>query len=321
MPCVAERAAIGQSWRRCFFLREWGRVKWSPGGSAALWGCHLTPRGPQQRGTQWTLPFPLHPDWLTGRLTRQWVSETADVAGLAPPNRTRLNIWSNSDIHFDIVQRRRKNRLQFFPKVQWQFGFVSLHPATRGTSPDTFPRKRYSTYESSTFLCYFQCFCCSFLDLLDCSWSDLLFISAMIKPFEFIKVLVSSVCTVPNARNTRRSTALGETPLIWYCARYPEPSNPTVDSVSVGCGCVMQRGNVHYCVPSVTLGTVCCMHSSTAASSSLQSIPNSLMGTGGLEGIHVLKRGKVFWSSKVFCCSEQQSNQDKNKRETSSGGH
>lgn len=54
----------------------------------------------------------------------------------------------------------------------------------------------------------------------------------MIKPFEFIKVLVSSVCTVPNARNTRRSTALGETPLIWYCARYPEPSNPTVDSVS-----------------------------------------------------------------------------------------
>lgn len=75
----------------------------------------------------------------------------------------------------------------------------------------------------------------------------------MIKPFEFIKVLVSSVCTVPNARNTRRSTALGETPLIWYCARYPEPPNPTVDSVSVGCGCGMQRGSVHYCVPSVTL--------------------------------------------------------------------
>lgn len=67
----------------------------------------------------------------------------------------------------------------------------------------------------------------------------------MIKPFEFIKVLVSSVCTVPNARNTRRSTALGETPLIWYCARYPEPSNPTVDSVSVGCGCGTQRGSVH----------------------------------------------------------------------------
>lgn len=59
----------------------------------------------------------------------------------------------------------------------------------------------------------------------------------MIKPFEFIKV--SSVCTVPNARNTRRSTALGETPLIWYCARYPEPSDPTVDSLlgaAVACG-------------------------------------------------------------------------------------
>lgn len=54
-----------------------------------------------------------------------------------------------------------------------------------------------------------------------------------------------SVCTVPNSRNTRRSTALGETPLIWYCARDPEPSNPFADPVSVGCGCGTQRGSVH----------------------------------------------------------------------------
>lgn len=37
----------------------------------------------------------------------------------------------------------------------------------------------------------------------------------MIKPFEFLKVLVSSVCTVPSARNTRRSTALGKKPLLF----------------------------------------------------------------------------------------------------------
>lgn len=61
-----------------------------------------------------------------------------------------------------------------------------------------------------------------------CSWSDLLVISAMIKAFEWTNVPVSSVCTVPKHANTRRSTALGESPLIWFCARYQIPSNPTV---------------------------------------------------------------------------------------------
>lgn len=155
--------------------------------------------------------------------------------------------------------------------------------------------------EQYFFLFCFQCFYCSFFDLLNCSWSDLLFISAMIKPFEFIKVLVTSVCTVPNARNTRRSTALGETPLIWYCARYPEPSNPAVDSVSVGCGCGMQRGSVHCCVPSFTFQY-------TLLHAQLQQLllplcgvfPNSFRGIGGLEGIQVLKRGKVFEVPKSF---------------------
>lgn len=63
-PCV--RAVTGQSCREggvggggCSWS-GWGRVEWSPGGSAALWGrgYRRTPRGPQQRGTQWTLPRP-----------------------------------------------------------------------------------------------------------------------------------------------------------------------------------------------------------------------------------------------------------------------
>lgn len=101
-----------------------------------------------------------------------------------------------------------------------------------------------------------------FFNLLDCSWSDLLFVSAMIKPFEFIKV--SSVCTVPNARNTRGSTALGGTPRIWYCAWHPEPSDPTAVSVSVGCGCGTQRGSVRCCTQCHFFSTVCCMHSSNS---------------------------------------------------------
>lgn len=64
------------------------------------------------------------------------------------------------------------------------------------------------------------------------------------------------------------------------------------------------------------------MHSSTAASSSLQSVPNSFRGIGGLEGIQVLKRSKVFEVPKSFAAiSNQQKNKKTNKRETSSGGH
>lgn len=71
-PCwkcrVWQRAVTGQVLEELFFLPDWETVKWSPGGSAALWDCHLTSRGPQQRGTQWTLPH-LTPLWLNRRLT------------------------------------------------------------------------------------------------------------------------------------------------------------------------------------------------------------------------------------------------------------
>lgn len=134
---------------------------------------------------------------------------------------------------------------------------------------------------------------------MDCNWSDLLLISAIIKPFIYI---VSSVCTVPNARNTRRSTALGEIPLIWYCARYPDSSNPTVDSV-----CDMQRGNVHFCVPSLTVSQ---MHGSTTASSSLQNFPKQFQrGISSLERVQVLKMGKVYDDQKTNKKQKQRRNQ------------
>jgi len=134
----------------------------------------------------------------------------------------------------------------------------------------------------------------------------------MIKPFEFIKVLVSFVCTVPNARNTRRSTALGETPLIWYCARYPNRPIPLWIQSLLGVA-VARREEV--CIigyPVSFLCTVCCMHSSKAVASSLQSFPNSFRGTGGLGGIQVLKKGgKVCEVPKSFCCNRQQSKKAK----------
>lgn len=147
-----------------------------------------------------------------------------------------------------------------------------------------------------------------FLDLLDCSWSDLLFISAMIKPFESIKVSVSSVCTVPNARNTRRSTALGETPLIWCCARTQNPPKPAEVSVSVGCGCSVQRGSVHRGVPIVSI--ICCMHTSPAASSSLQ-FPQQFQGNRRPGGNPSFEKG-VF-EVPVFCLNQQQLQKTKQK--------
>lgn len=142
--------------------------------------------------------------------------------------------------------RKKKNRLHFFlQRPMKSFSFVSLRPAARGT-PDI--SVVYSTWKSSIFP-HFSVFLLLFIDLLVCSWSDLLVVSAMIKPFELINVLVSSVCTVPNTRNTRRSTALGETPLIWYCARYQ--NHPIPRSLD-GCGCGVQRGRVHVCVLGVT---------------------------------------------------------------------
>lgn len=152
-----------------FFTPDWETVKWSPGGSAALWGCRSTSRGPQQRGTQWTLPH-LTPLWLNHRLTGlavQRVSETTDTAKSRASKESKdNNFWSNSDNHVDIVQRRGKNQeWSFFPpKVQWYSSVLfpfSLLPEeqrqTRFHGIDTVHKR------AVLFLCCFHRFCCSFL--------------------------------------------------------------------------------------------------------------------------------------------------------------
>lgn len=49
--------------------------------------------------------------------------------------------------------------------------------------------------------------------------------------------------------NTHRSTALGESPLIWFCARH---QNPPIPRSLDGRGCGVQRGSVHVCVLGIT---------------------------------------------------------------------
>lgn len=111
----------------------------------------------------------------------------------------------------------------------------------------------------------------------------------MIKPFELIKFLVSSVRTVPNTRNTRRSTALGETPLIWYCARYQ--NHPIPRSLD-RCGCGVQRGSVHICVLGVTRQYLHAQHNGCCFLLSFFSPPDSFRwGTGGLVRIQVFEKG------------------------------
>lgn len=90
-------------------------------------------------------------------------SETADVASLVPLNGTRRNIWSNSDIYFDIVQKEKSDTAVCFVFPQTSpmvhFSFVSLHPATRGTTSDTFPRKKDIVHkEQYIFFCCFHVF-------------------------------------------------------------------------------------------------------------------------------------------------------------------
>lgn len=130
----------------------------------------------------------------------------------------------------------------------------------------------------------------------------------MIKPFEFIKVLVSFVCTVPNARNTRRSTALGETPLIWYCARYPNRPIPLWIQSLLGVA-VARREEVCIIVYSVIL-VYSLLHAQFKSCCFL--FAEFSRGTGGLGGIQVLKKGgKVCEVPKSFCCNRQQSKKAK----------
>lgn len=173
----------------------------------------------------------------------------------------------------------------------------------------TFPRNGYSTEEQKFLSLKFLLLLFFFLIYWIAVEAILLLVSAMIKPFELIKV--SFVYTVPNARNTRRSTALGETPSYLVLCQIPR----TVQSrcgFSVGCGCGTQRGSVHR---SCTL-----FHSSVQfVASTLQKLflplckvfPTVSRGIGSLEGIQIMKRGlrgeegsKGVLSS--FCCKKQQ---------------
>lgn len=115
--------------------------------------------------------------------------------------------------------------------------------------------------------------------------------------WEFIKVLVSSVCTVPNAKNTRRSTALGERNPS-YLVFVPDTQHRLIPlwffksllGVAVGA----ERKWASLCTQRHSSGTVLlhCTVQQTLLSSSLRNFPNSFRGTGGLEGIQSFEKGE-----------------------------
>lgn len=154
---------------------------------------------------------------------------------------------------------------------------VSLQPATRGTMSVTFPRNGYSTEEQKFLSLKFLLLLFFFLIYWIAVEAILLLVSAMIKPFELIKV--SFFYTVPNARNTRRSTALGETPSYLVLCQIPR-------TVQSRCGfslCWVWLWHAERKCASLLYAvslfcTVRCEHSSKAVSSSLQSFPNSIQG-------------------------------------------
>lgn len=113
----------------------------------------------------------------------------------------------------------------------------------------------------------------------------------MIKPLELIKVLVSSVCTVPNKRNTRRSTALGETPYLVLCQiTRTIQSHEFWMGVAVAC-----REEVCMPVCSVTHQYLRARLNGCSFLLAEFFFPNSFgWGTGGLVRIHVLEKGVRF---------------------------
>lgn len=86
------------------------------------------------------LPYPTPPDWPGG-------VKTADAANLAPLNRKKGETSGVTVIFTSISfkEGKRKVDCSFSSKSNETFHLVSLRPATRGTTPDTFPRNRYST--------------------------------------------------------------------------------------------------------------------------------------------------------------------------------
>lgn len=107
-----ERAVIGRSWRRrsCFFFfflagtRGEGRVE--PKEEVLRCGVHTRRTTAERHSVDARSPS------LLGPRQRQ---------PTRPPNGTRRNIWSNSDIHF----QRKKTKTSFCPSSTFQFSFPS----------------------------------------------------------------------------------------------------------------------------------------------------------------------------------------------------
>lgn len=144
----------------------------------------------------------------------------------------------------------------------------------------------------------------------------------MIKPFEFIKVF--SVCTVPNARNTRRSTAFRRNPSYLVLCQIPRavqtpPQIQSLLGVAVAC-----REEVCIIVYPVSLFSTVFFAACTVRQLLLplcRVFPNSFSGIGRPGGNPSFEKGgKVFFFEvpKSFAAI---SNNQETKRETSSGGH
>lgn len=96
---VWQRTVIGQSWRSCFSCQT---EEGSSGAQEEVLCCGAAAWHPEDHSKEALsghspTPTPLWlshrlTGWLTDWLTGQRVSETADIASLVPPNRTRLTI-------------------------------------------------------------------------------------------------------------------------------------------------------------------------------------------------------------------------------------
>lgn len=143
----------------------------------------------------------------------------------------------------------------------------------------------------------------------------------MIKPFEFIKVLVSSVCTVPNARNTRRSTALGGNPSYLVLCQIPRTFQPCCGFSLCWVWLWLAERKCALRVLSVTFWYTLLPAQFNSCFLFAEFSPNSFRGISGLGGIQVLKKGErlfFFLFFEVPKSSAAFSNNQNTQRETSS---